>query len=80
MAKLSSEELKQIISQEGEARPMSDNDLENLAFIIKQNPSLQKKVFSKLVENPQIKNALIDEVQKDPVEKVKEKMKNTKFD
>ena len=80
MAKLSSEELKQIISQEGETRPISDNDLENIAFIIKQDPSLQKKVFSKLIENPQIKDALINEDKKDPVEKVKEKMKNTKFD
>ena len=48
MTKLSDEELKQIISQnEDQPRPSSDNDLENLAFIVKQDPALRKKVFGK---------------------------------
>ena len=81
MAKLSDEELKQIISSnEGAPRPSSDNDLENLAFIVRQDPALRKKVFGKLSENPNIKKAINDDDKRDPVDRVKEKMKQTKFD
>ena len=81
MAKLSDEELNQIISQnECQPRPSSDNDLENLAFIVRQDPALRKKVFGKLSENPNIKKAILDDDKSDPIDRVKEKMKQTKFD
>ncbi len=81
MTKLSDEELNQIISSnEGQARPSSDNDLENLAFIVKQDPALRKKVYGKLSENPNIKQAITNEDKTSPIDRVKEKMKQTKFD
>ena len=81
MTKLSDEELKQIISQnEDQPRPSSDNDLENLAFIVKQDPALRKKVFGKLAENPNIKKSILDEENSNPIDRVQEKMNQTKFD